>query len=656
MIVKTRRIKSTIKNFAGAERAVALQKAAIGLLLVLTSVSASGTDLSVVHSIKSPTRLARGPEGKIYVTDPKVGSVFIHDPSLSVIGELKYQNAPLGIAIGVDGTMYVGSRGAKAVRVHDENGDFKRNIGAGILHMPSDIALDLYGNLYVADSPAHRIRVFNMNGGHLGDIGSHGTADGEFRFPVSVDVAYRTNATGQAVGELFVADQGNDRFQVFDLHGKLLRVLDLPPLGNFGDAIGKVGTLQSIAIDNDYQIHALDTFSGKIQVWDADTGAYKGINYGGHGTTAGMINLGLDILITDPANGTNSVIVGSSADGRVENIRQQATLGDIQLSASPVAESAPQGTTVGTLSLSPAPGGPVTYMLAAPTWPYDNAFFEIDGTNVNTARALDFEQITNMQIRVVAAGTNSSNLILAQTVTLTVTDINEVPSDLQLTSSYVLEGQPSSTLVGTFSAYDEDQSDTQSYSLASGSGDTGNANFSIDGANLMAQTTFDHSVTTQSSIRVSVTDLGGLAETNVFLIDIYPTNSIGEADLDGDGISDWWEADFDSVITDLDPALDTDGDGVINIDEWIAGTDPFNAAAVFEVEDQAEDESTGDFVLVWRGQYHRTYSVYWTSNLLDSMQLLANGLEGTPPWNSYTDTVHTAETKGFYRLKVEHSQ
>ncbi len=625
----------------------------LGLVLIL-SFTAKAADLSVIHSIKSPSRLARGPAGKIYVTDPVVGSVFIYDASLSPIGELKYQNFPLGIAVGFDGTMFVGNRGVSAVQVYDENGDFQRNIGTGLLSVPSDIALDFYGNLYIADSASHCIRTFSMDGVHLGDIGSFGTADGEFRFPISVDVAYRTNAAGQAVGELFVADQGNDRFQVFDLNRNLLRVLTPPLIGSAID-VGKVGTLQSVAVDNNYQIHALDVFLGKIQVWDADTGTYKGINYGGHGTTPGTINLGLDILITDPSNGSNSVIVGSSADGRVEVIRQQATLGDVQLNASPVAENIPVGTTVGTLSLSLAPVGPVTYMLAAPTWPDDNAFFEINGTNLITAQSLDFEQITNMSIRIAVTGANSSNLMLAQNLRLTVTDINEAPTYLELSSAYVLEGQPTNTLAGTFTALDEDLGDTQTYSLVAGDGNSGNTNFSIDGANLMVQTTFDYSVTTSQSVRVSVTDSGGLSSTNVFGIDIYPTNSIGEADLDGDGISDWWEANF-TEVTDLDPALDTDGDGVINTDEWIAGTDPFSAAAVFEIEDQAVDAASGNFVLLWRGQYDRSYSLYWSSNLSESMQLVTNGIQGTPPWNSYTDTVHSVETKGFYRLKVEHSQ
>ncbi|MDH3345574.1 MAG: hypothetical protein OEL75_00145, partial [Kiritimatiellaceae bacterium] len=311
------------RNVIGAlDREMSCMRLSVFFLLVAGSVV--GADLSVLHTCQSPTRLARGPEGKVYVTDHQVGSVFIYDSSLSVIGELKYQNNPLGIAVGVDGTMYVGNRGAKAIQAYDSNGDFIRNVGEGMLHMPSDIALDLYGNLYVADSPAHCIRIFNMDGGHLGDIGSVGTSDGEFKFPVSVDVAYRTNETGQVEGELFVADQGNFRIQVFNLSGNLLRVLNLPRIEEKtfgGDPEGHLGRLQSIAIDNQYQIHAADTVSSMIQVWDADTGAYKGWNYGSFGTNPGQLNLPLDILITDPVDGTNQVIVANNANERVEVIQ-----------------------------------------------------------------------------------------------------------------------------------------------------------------------------------------------------------------------------------------------------------------------------------------------------------------------------------------------
>lgn len=630
-----------------------------------------GATLDVSKTLKAPTRLARGPEGRIYATDPEVGSVFILDADLNPVGELKNLNQPLGIAVGVDGRMYVGCQGTRSVQVYDADGEFITYIGKGDLKKPNDIAIDLYGNLYVADSTAHRVRIYNMDGGHLGDIGSFGRDPGEFKFPIAVDVAYRTNVAQQAVGELFVADQGNfmsdapqerARIQVFSLSGNLLRVITPSKVGDGGGWFNpklkddEVSTLQGIAIDDQYRIHALDLRFGRVVVLDAVTGSHIE-TYGAPDTSSGYRNLPLDLLITDPANGTNRIFVANSGIGQIETMNQLATLGDIQLSTAPVAETVPAGSTVGTFSLTPAPAGPVSYKLVEGTWPYDNAFFAInDGTNLVTAQPLDHELMTNMQIRVKAIGIDAQNLALAQTLELYVTDDNEAPSDFGLTSWYVLEGQPPSTLVGTFVGVDEDAGETLSYSLVSGEGDSGNGYFDINGANLITLAPFDYSVTNRHSIRARVSDSGGLSLTYIFDVDVYPTNAVGEADLDGDGLSDWWEADFDLHVTDFNPEEDSDGDGVSNRDEWIANTNPLDPDTFFRIEDSAVGEGSADFILYWRSRENRSYSVYWRTNMTESFQLLTNGIPGTPPWNSYTDTVYSADEQVFYRLKVEHAQ
>ena len=55
-------------------------------------------------------------------------------------------------------------------------------------------------------------------------------------------------------------------------------------------------------------------------------------------------------------------------------------------------------------------------------------------------------------------------------------------------------------------------------------------------------------------------------------------------DGDDDGLPDGWEIDhFGSTEAGL-PELDSDGDGVFNVDESIAGTNPTNAASIFRIE------------------------------------------------------------------------
>ena len=60
--------------------------------------------------------------------------------------------------------------------------------------------------------------------------------------------------------------------------------------------------------------------------------------------------------------------------------------------------------------------------------------------------------------------------------------------------------------------------------------------------------------------------------------------ALGLNDTDGDGIPDWWELWHNLNPNDpSDAALDSDGDGVSNLNEYLAGTDPMDAADYFHI-------------------------------------------------------------------------
>jgi sugar lactone lactonase YvrE len=79
-------------------------------------------------------------------------------------------------------------------------------------------------------------------------------------------------------------------------------------------------------------------------------------------------------------------------------------------------------------------------------------------------------------------------------------------------------------------------------------------------------------------------------------------------DTDGDGLPDWWEDQFSLSKTNAaDAALDLDGDGAANVHEFLAGTNPTNAASVFRV---VAVEREGDGVrLTWSTVGGRSYRV-----------------------------------------------
>jgi DNA-binding beta-propeller fold protein YncE len=260
--------------------------------------------LAVLNANNYPTRLAWGPDGRLYVSDAKAGSVFIYErqPELTLVGELKELSKPLGVAIGPDGNLYVGLNGRDNVEIYGLDGSLIGTIGQGTIQMPNDLTFDPAGYLYVADSQAKTVRVYDpMTGAALASIG-----DGELRFPVAVEIA---------AGELFVADQGDFMVKVFDLQGNLLRSLGSKvSSGMMGYKwTGKFIRLQSLAIDATGRLHAADCHMGIIQILDPSSGTYLS-SYGSKGSDPGELNLPLDIAL----NGSGEVAVANTLNQRVE--------------------------------------------------------------------------------------------------------------------------------------------------------------------------------------------------------------------------------------------------------------------------------------------------------------------------------------------------
>ena len=75
-------------------------------------------------------------------------------------------------------------------------------------------------------------------------------------------------------------------------------------------------------------------------------------------------------------------------------------------------------------------------------------------------------------------------------------------------------------MIGTLSTTDPDAGNSFTYSLVSGTGDTNNASFAIDGASLKANAVFNFEVKSSYTIRVRSTDQGGLTTEKPFTITV----------------------------------------------------------------------------------------------------------------------------------------
>ena len=258
---------------------------------------------------------ATGITGNYYVSDPRVGSVFIYNELMALTGELKGLNKPLGVAVDAQGRIIVGNNGRDNIEVYDSGtGELVAAFGEGIVEMPTAITIDSGGYVYVTDSRKNRVFVFDAGFNLVRTIGKSGVGDDTLNFPMDAEIIQ---------GEIFVADQKNLRVQVYDLAGEWQRsitfegtegqncnwwtgVCEIPGMPPFT-------RVQALATDSLGRLHVLDNYGAAAVILDPADGSF--INaYGGYGSASGQLQVPMDVSVS----ATDMAIVTAGDGDRIE--------------------------------------------------------------------------------------------------------------------------------------------------------------------------------------------------------------------------------------------------------------------------------------------------------------------------------------------------
>ncbi|MBL8814930.1 MAG: cadherin repeat domain-containing protein, partial [Planctomyces sp.] len=134
----------------------------------------------------------------------------------------------------------------------------------------------------------------------------------------------------------------------------------------------------------------------------------------------------------------------------------------LNLSNSSLAENSGVNAVIGTLTGSdPDAGDTLTYSL--PNGVDDNALFNLSGSTLRANDSFDFEAGGSYTITAVVQ--DEAGLTYDRQFTITITNVNESPTSLNLSNSSLAENSGVNAVIGTLTGSDPDAGDTLTYSL-----------------------------------------------------------------------------------------------------------------------------------------------------------------------------------------------
>jgi tripartite motif-containing protein 71 len=137
-----------------------------------------------------------------------------------------------------------------------KNGDHVRSIPCG--GCTNGVSVDSSNRIFVSKN--YYISVWDWNGQHIFSFGSQGSQDGQFEYA-------RKSCIDKERGIIFIADQYNNRIQLFDLQGTFMG-----KIGSEGSSIAQLNRSTSVGLDSLGNLIIADSRNHRLSAWSWHNG------------------------------------------------------------------------------------------------------------------------------------------------------------------------------------------------------------------------------------------------------------------------------------------------------------------------------------------------------------------------------------------------
>jgi len=315
---------------------------------------------AIAAQLRFPSGLAMDAQHRLYIADSLnnrirrlengIITTFAGSGSYGFSGDggsainAQFRN-PTAISISNDGAIFIADSSNHRIRKIDTNGLISTVVGtqafgfagdngaatAAQLNFPQSVAVDRLGNVFIADTNNHRIRRVDTSGRitTFAGIGSAGfSGDGDFAALSQLNQP--TSIRINAVGELFIADSGNQRIRKIDSSGIIRTVAGNGLSGFAGDNALAINALlnypRGISFDRDGNVYFVDSGNHRIRKIALDNTISTLAGMGSAGF-AGDGNTALSVLFNNPADilidSSGNLFVADYANQRVRRIDAQ---------------------------------------------------------------------------------------------------------------------------------------------------------------------------------------------------------------------------------------------------------------------------------------------------------------------------------------------